>query len=122
MFFIMGITNGKKELDYDNNMNICKVCGSYCRYNIFYTYMCLTLFFIPVFKWSKEYFAESSCCGSVFKINTDNGKMIAKGEEVVLNDDDVSPIYDYGRIKKCQNCGYITDEDFEYCPKCGKEL
>ena len=23
------------------------------------------------------------------------------------------------RVKKCPNCGYETQEDFEFCPKCG---
>ena len=30
--------------------------------------------------------------------------------------------YDNGfgnRVKKCPNCGYETQEDFEFCPKCG---
>ena len=30
----------------------------------------------------------------------------------------------YGRssVKVCQNCGYMTDEDFDFCPKCSKRL
>ena len=122
MFFIMGITNGRKELEYDGNMNICKHCGSYCRYKIFYTYMCLTLFFIPVFKWSKEYFVENSCCGRVYGINKEKGKMIEKGEDIVLNDDDFIQTEEYKRIKHCINCGYVTEEEFEFCPKCGNKL
>lgn len=30
--------------------------------------------------------------------------------------------YDNGfgsQVRKCQNCGYETQEDFEFCPKCG---
>ena len=44
MFFIMGINDGQKELNYDSGgMNICKSCGAYSRYTVFMTYMCLTL-------------------------------------------------------------------------------
>ena len=24
--------------------------------------------------------------------------------------------------KTCSNCGYTTDEDFQFCPKCGREM
>lgn len=31
MVFIMGISDGKKELNYHSGgMNICKFCGAYC--------------------------------------------------------------------------------------------
>jgi len=36
MFFIMGITDGQKELNYDSGgINICKSCGAYSRYTVF---------------------------------------------------------------------------------------
>ena len=25
-------------------------------------------------------------------------------------------------IKKCNYCGYVTEENFEYCPKCGNKF
>ena len=25
-------------------------------------------------------------------------------------------------VRVCQNCGYKTQEDFEYCPKCGSQF
>ena len=62
MFFIMGITDGQKELNYNCGvMNICKSCGAYSNYTVFMTYMCLSLFFIPVFKWGKKYYVKASC-------------------------------------------------------------
>ena len=118
----MGITNGRKEIEYDGKMNVCKECGSYCRYRIFYTYMCLTLFFIPVFKWSKQYFTESSCCGRVYGINKEKGRKIELGEDVILNDDDFISVSGFESVKRCRNCGYTTEENFEFCPKCGNKL
>ena len=45
-----------------------------------------------------------------------------KGEEVNLNIDEI----DFGQIednvKICTNCGYTTEEDFIYCPKCSNKL
>lgn len=28
----------------------------------------------------------------------------------------------YGRYKRCSSCGYETQEDFEFCPKCGQRF
>ncbi|MEE1218114.1 MAG: zinc-ribbon domain-containing protein, partial [Agathobacter sp.] len=28
----------------------------------------------------------------------------------------------YHSTKHCNNCGYETDENFEYCPKCGQKF
>ena len=38
MFFIMGITQGRKSFDY-NQMMVCEHCGSYGRYQVYMTYM-----------------------------------------------------------------------------------
>ena len=54
MFFMMGITDGRKDLDFSQQM-ICNVCGRYGRYQVFMTYTVLSLFFIPCFKWNKHY-------------------------------------------------------------------
>lgn len=48
--------------------------------------------------------------------------MIEKGEDIVLNDDDFIQMEEYKRIKHCINCGYATEEEFEFCPKCGNKL
>lgn len=37
MFFMMGITDGRKELNYSQT-EICSVCGCYGRYQVFMTY------------------------------------------------------------------------------------
>ncbi len=120
MFFIMGITDGNKELKYDGGgMNICKSCGAYTRYIVYMTYMCLSLFFIPTIKWGKKYYVRTSCCGSVYELNEEKGKMIARGENVNITDSDLTPVSEKKRHKICRICGYETNEDFEYCPKCG---
>lgn len=119
----MGINDGQKELNYDSGgMNICKSCGAYSRYTVFMTYMCLSLFFIPTFKWGKKYFVKSSCCGSIFELNEEKGKAIARGEDVRITDADLTIVRQYNQQKRCRNCGYETTEDFDFCPKCGEKL
>ena len=103
MFFIMGITDGNKELKYDGGgMNICKSCGAYTRYIVYMTYMCLSLFFIPTIKWGKKYYVRTSCCGSVYELNEEKGKMIARGENVNITDSDLTPVSEKKRHKICR--------------------
>ena len=125
MFFIMGISNGQKELNYSpDGLNICKSCRAYCRYRVYCTYMSFTLFFIPLFKWSKKYFVECMNCGSIFSLDKEIGKKIEyEGKEIILQEHlEASTSYSGTQYKKCFNCGYMTDMDFDYCPKCGNKL
>ena len=83
MFLIMGIYDKTKEIDYTGGMSICPDCGRYCNYKIFVTYMCLSLFFIPAFKWGKQYFAKTSCCGKTYELTKEQGKAAEKGEKII---------------------------------------
>ena len=56
MFFIMGITDGRKDFDF-HQMMTCGACGAYGRYQVFMTYTVLSLFFIPCIKWNIHYCA-----------------------------------------------------------------
>ena len=67
MFFMIGIYDRIKELDEDHGMEICPECGRYCKYRSYMKYTCLSLFFIPVFKWGREYYSQSNCCGHIKK-------------------------------------------------------
>lgn len=42
MFFIAGVSPRRKELDY-NKLEICDVCGSYGRYEVFLEYQTLKI-------------------------------------------------------------------------------
>ena len=121
MFFMMGITEGRKDLNFTQTM-ICNICGRYGRYNVFMTYTVLSLFFIPCLKWNKHYYVQTSCCNSVYELDPEIGKAIARGETVEIKPEHLSKVDQGGysrHCKRCSNCGYETAEDFEYCPKCG---
>ena len=131
MFFMMGITQGRKDFDFSQT-EICGVCGRYGRYQVFMTYMVLSLFFIPCFKWNKHYYVQTSCCNTVYELNPEIGKRIARGEDVEILPEHLSRVgnvggngyggYGYSAYKRCANCGFEMTEDFEYCPKCGRRL
>ena len=121
MFFIFGITNGYKEIEYNcSELKICKSCGAYCRYDVFMTYMCLSIFFIPTIKWGKKFYIKTSCCGSLYELKNDVGKRIARGENTTIDDEDIAIIKENRGRKICKMCGFETDDNFIYCPKCGK--
>ena len=119
MFFMIGVTDGRKDLEY-SRMVVCDACGAYGRYRVFMTYMSLLLFFIPVFKWNKKFYVESSCCGSLFQLNEEIGRRIAAGEDVEILPEHLTPVH--GRTSKRCACGYTTMEDFGFCPKCGRKF
>ena len=59
----MGIYDRVKEIPFKGEMDVCPSCGRYCNYRKYVKYTCLSLFFIPILKWGKQYYAESTCCG-----------------------------------------------------------
>ena len=161
MFFMIGITNGQKNLEH-NQTEICDVCGRYGRYEVFMAYSQLLLFFIPVFKWNRQYFVRMSCCGAMYTLDPEVGARIARGEDVTIRKDDLmrmsqsaagmygtggsygssvgsGSLYEQSRHAwseengtvtdapakihhRCVICGYETNEDFKYCPKCGQRF
>ena len=119
MFFIMGITDGRKDFDFSQTV-ICDNCGKYGRYQVFMLYTVLSLFFIPTFKWNKRYYVQMSCCGSVYELNPEIGKRIVSGEDLQIKPQDLTKVGNgRGFFKHCNNCGYEKSEDFDFCPKCG---
>ena len=118
----MGITNGRKDFDH-NQVMTCPICDSYGSYRVFMTYTVLSLFFIPLIKWGKRYFVETTCCNAVYELDPEVGRSIARGDDVQIRQEDLTRVVERGySVKRCKNCGYTTDEDFEFCPKCGNRL
>lgn len=76
MFFMMGITAGRKDFDFHQQI-ICDICGKYGRFQVSMTYTVLSLFFIPCFKWNKHYYVQTSCCNTVYELDAEVGKRIA---------------------------------------------
>ncbi|WP_394523937.1 zinc ribbon domain-containing protein [Lacrimispora sp. JR3] len=126
MFFICGISQGRKQFDYARTV-ICSQCGGYGRYQVFMTYSYFSVFFIPIFKWDRRYYVQTSCCNTLYELNPEKGKRVSKGETVAITEQDLTIIEPGKRTsewnrKKCTSCGYETAEDFEYCPKCGQRF
>jgi hypothetical protein len=116
------------------------------------TYTQLLLFFIPVWKWNRQYFVRMSCCGTVYTLDPAVGEAIARGENPEIRPADLVQVPGTGEVwqggsthmpagyedreairessapqnggthHRCVICGYETDEDFAFCPKCGQRF
>ena len=124
VFFIMGIDPRHEQLQYNNSVFICDRCGQYGRYEVFMTYMCFSIFFIPLIKWKKQYIVRATCCGGQYELDPNIGLAIARGNDVEIRPEHLSPIGGTAQAmyKRCSQCGFTTTEDFRYCPSCGKPL
>ena len=88
-------------------------------------YSYLSLFFIPVLKWGRSYYVRTTCCGASVQLDEDLGRRIARGEVTSLPEDIIPAGQGYGGFggrKHCANCGFETEEDYQFCPKCGGRL
>ncbi|HWT27145.1 MAG TPA: zinc ribbon domain-containing protein [Mobilitalea sp.] len=126
MFFIFGISSGEKKFNFAQTI-ICSRCGQFGRLEMFMTFTYISLFFIPVFRWNRQYFVKSSCCNTVYSIDPELGKRLSRGEEVELTEQDLHMVRSGYRQETsdnnyCPHCGYRIEKDFEYCPKCGERL
>lgn len=122
MFFIMGVSQGQKKLDFDQ-LIVCRRCGRYGHLEVYMTYTYLSLFFIPVFKWGKHYIVRTGCCDAAVEIQPELGRQIARGEVTSLPEDIVPETRNIaGDRRRCGNCGFETEEDYQFCPKCANRL
>lgn len=127
MFFIMGIDPREKQIPY-NDLVICSQCGKYGRYEVVMRYMCFSLFFIPLIKWNKQFYVRTSCCGTTYVLDPAIGRALMKGVELEIKLEHLQKVsvgssqQGMGRTLRCAACGYQTNEEFQYCPKCGRPL
>ena len=121
MFLIFGISHAEKRLDFDQAA-VCPCCGRYGRYEVYMTYTVFSLFFIPLIRWGKRYYVKTACCHAISEIDRELGERIRKRQVGEIRESDLHfDCYgDRDAVKRCENCGYETGEDFSYCPKCGR--
>lgn len=121
MFFIMGISQAEKKLDLNQTI-ICRSCGKYGRFEVYMVYSYLSLFFIPVFKWNRRYYVRTTCCDTRATIDYQLGEQIRRGQSTYIPEDIIPDTWQGRSGRRCARCGFETEEDFQYCPKCGHEL
>ena len=123
MFFIAGINTRQKNIPYTKFLYL-QLCHQDTSLEVFMTYTVFTLFFIPIFKWNKKYYVRTYCDQSLYALDPEVGKRLNSGQDVTITMSDLTLI-NQGRAytkKICRYCGYQAEEDFEYCPKCGRRF
>lgn len=119
MFFfgIFGIQQKDRPVKEFDNI-ICPECGKLTRAELRESFTYFHFFFIPIFKWNKQYFLQLRCCGSIYTVNQDYVRELQHGEGV-----------DFDRLQKmqmpnniCPHCGSFINPSFAYCPFCGQKL
>ena len=120
MFIIFGVNQRQENLEFNQTL-VCPNCGKFGSVQIIMVYTCLSLFFIPTFRWNRKYYAKLSCCGTTVELPKEIGEGIRQGTIRSL-DESIFPQGSYQHLHTCSNCGYQTTENFEYCPKCGSRL
>ena len=83
------------------------------------SYAVFTLFFLPLFRFGKRYYARMSCCGASCSISKETGRAIEKKKISEIPEEELK-FTGSGAKHHCAHCGFETDEDFQYCPKCGR--
>lgn len=128
MIFIGGISSGMKPIEYVKTV-ICSRCGAYGRYQVYMTYLYFSFFFIPLFKWNRRVYVKMSCCGAVYELDPEVGRLLLRRADTEIREEDLTLVQDgngnpwsSSGKKRCPACGYEAEPDFEYCPKCGKRL
>lgn len=104
MFFFIGGVQ-PKTVRVDRRARLCPHCGHHELYLKRIDHY-FSLFFIPLFPVKKGVpFLSCDNCHSVFD---EEGKVAGM-------------LFPRG-IRKCPYCGRSLEEDFEFCPRCGKRV
>lgn len=120
MLLLFGQGEGDQDLELHQPIT-CPVCGKQAHLEAFFHYTSLNVYFIPAYKYQKEYYAVTTCCGSITPITEQQGKDIYWGQIEALPLETLALGKTSG-FKACQHCGFDTMEPYQYCPVCGKPL
>ncbi len=120
MFLLLGAGEGDQDLMLHQPIT-CPVCGKKAHLEAYFHYQSFNVFFVPAYKYQKEFYAITSCCGSACPITEKQGNDIYWGQIDALPLEKLSLGIKSG-FKVCRNCGFDTMEPYQYCPVCGKLL
>ena len=125
MFFI-GIfgTNAKVVHVGEIGAVTCPVCGKSVTFSINQSFQYFHAFFIPVFKFDKQYIATCPGCASVFALDKAYGDRLMAGEP--LTGQDLAPgslhLIRSRKSLVCPACGAVQPDGSLFCNRCGTKL
>ena len=130
MFIVWG-TGQKQESIGMAPVQECNTCGRPGSIEIIMVFSYFSLFWIPLIKWGRKYYARMTCCGSQIELDKELGEAIRKGQAVELRADmfprgtyatqaQVMPESKATRL--CPHCGFEVEESALFCSHCGQSL
>lgn len=118
MFFMIGLYPKEKILK--TLFLNCPLSGRLEQADIIMQGNQLVLFFLPIFTFSKQFFVRFPS-GSIYKITgMDQQQILDASREELENH--LELFHQQPRQNICPYCGSILQEDFVYCPHCGRPL
>lgn len=90
MLYMLGVREGKRKLRF-SQMIICSECESYGRYEVVMLFTGLP-WFIPWLRWNKRYYVRTTCCGTIYELDREVGKRIARGEHLEITPADLTKL------------------------------
>ena len=117
MFFIGVFGIGNKNKSLCNVSFKCTACINE-KFSLVELSQSFDIFFIPIFKFSKEYIIICRQCKSVYKIKKESISKVLEKKLVEYVDIE----YIVLETEVCPYCGTNVASNFSFCPKCGKSL
>ena len=82
MFLLIGAGPHTKQIG-DSQMMICPSCGRFSRMTPYVRRQEIRLFFLPVARFRRQYYAKASCCGEIFQLDPEVGPLgLVRGRSV----------------------------------------
>ena len=122
MFFFLAVTSGTRELGR-RRCRYLSCCGTYgAEVSVTCVYQQFILFFIPVFRFGKRYFATCAGCGAVFEMNREEGRRVERNPSAEIDPSAMTRVAAGSDPRFCLRCGAPISPGDRFCPNCGGKL
>ena len=89
MSTIYGRKTKTKQLNFHQNID-CPNCNRAGSFRAFKSYRQFSVNFIPLFKYKKKWYLETTCCGKTYMLSEEVGKQIENGEKTNISFDELN--------------------------------
>ena len=89
MSTIYGRKTKTKQLNFQQNID-CPNCNRAGSFRAFKSYRQFSVNFIPLFKYKKQWYLETTCCGKKYMLSEEVGKQIENGEKINISFDELN--------------------------------
>ena len=122
MFFFFAVTSGTRELGR-RRCRYLPCCGIYgAEVSVTCAYQRFILFFIPLFRFGKRYFASCANCGAVFELTREEGRRIERDPSAEIDPSAMFRVSSGAAPRFCPRCGARVAPGDRFCPNCGERL